>query len=406
MAKVDPLAAERLVLEYIKKVNPALGAKTISIQQSKLSLNSVNGFVVTQNRTYFFKFHSEAGEEQSLADSEYYNANLLAELGLPMVKPVYVNREPGSQFVLYEKIEAPTAFELCEKGEVEKFLKAERVLCRKIIRAYLKSLARVGADENARSSLNQLFFSRLVASKPSISRLEAYYLGANVTLPDGAKIPFKNLMKMHWTVNGTQYGETLGEIIANSKALLDPRKEKLVPTVVGHGDDHNGNKFFVNGKFILFDPAFAGRQPALLSFVKATVHNTFLHPDWLYDPKKLEGKLEMSVSADGKNINITHNWELNRVAPTRLRILELYATEVWIPLLSEMKRRGWLPSYWKEYLRAAFFCCPFLVKNLIDPKVYMPRQSLLALAKCVELGSPGEAQTNVEWFLTRIEKNI
>jgi HAD superfamily hydrolase (TIGR01509 family) len=403
-AKKDVEAAEQLTLEYVQDINPMLGAESVKIQQSNVSLNSVNGFVVAGDKEYFFKFHSEENEE--MLGSEYYNARLLADLGLPVVAPIFVNQEPGLQFVLYEKIVAPTAFELYEKeGRIEMLLEAETELCRKISDAYSKTLALTSADDVAKSSLNQLFFNRLVSA--SAPRLRSYYLDKNVMLPDGSTIPFEKLAKMRWVINGVQYEETLAQIIAEAKTLLDPRKEGKTATVVGHGDDHNGNKFFISGAFVLFDPAFAGVQPALLSFVKATVHNTLLHPYWLYDSKRLEGQLQLEVTLERDEIIVTHNWDIKKRAPFRLDILNLYADEVWKPLLAELTRRGWLPADWKDCLRAAFFCCPFLVKNLIDPGAYSPAASLLALSKCVELGSRADAETIVEKFLTRIDpKNV
>ena len=126
---------------------------------------------------------------------------------------------------------------------------------------------------------------------------------------------------------------------------------------------------------------------ALLSYIKATAHNVFVHPNWLYDPKKLEGKLKLNVSIEDGVVVVDHNWD---ITPIREQILGIYSSEIWKPLLGALKARGWLPSYWREYVRAALFCCPFLVLNLIDGKRYTPEQSILALSKCVELGSKGD----------------
>ncbi|KKW11068.1 MAG: hypothetical protein UY50_C0021G0002 [Parcubacteria group bacterium GW2011_GWA2_49_9] len=418
-AKTDRTHAERLTLAYVQDINPKLGAKTVTILESKLSLNSVIGRITTNNRTYFFKFHAEENETETLNNTEYYNAQLLSDLGLPMILPIFKNSEPGSQFVLYDYITAPTAFDKYEEQELRYFetgtydtkqvralLSAESKLCRKIQDAYQSSLELTKSVTVARASLNQLFFTRLAGTGNNPPRLELYYLNQTVTLPDRTSVPFNELMKMYWVINGIRYEETLDDLIEKAKDLLDPRKEALVPTVIGHGDDHNGNKFFVGDEFLSFDPAFAGRQQALLSFVKSTVHNTLLHPFWRYDPNRLEGKLEISVAVSGNEIRVSHNWETEKLSPLRIEILNLYAKEVWVPLIQELTQKGWLPSYWKEYLRAAFFCCPFLVKNLIDPKVYTPPQSLLALAKCVEIGSKSLKETAVEKFLASIEKRL
>ena len=79
-------------------------------QDSVLSLNSVNGRIESGKKKYFFKFHAEEGDVDTLKNSEYYNAELLAKNGWPMVMPVFTSTKPGMQFVVYDYINAPTAF--------------------------------------------------------------------------------------------------------------------------------------------------------------------------------------------------------------------------------------------------------------------------------------------------------
>lgn len=414
-AKTDRPKAEGLVLLLINKIAPQLEVTAATINESKLSLNSINGYITSAKRKYFFKFHAEENETEGLKNSEYYNAKLLAESGWPVVQPIFTSNEPGSQFVIYEYINAPTAFDAYEEQElrflnggsyedaqVRRLLDAERSLGKKIRNGFLNSLEQSGAVEVEKASLYQLFYKRLVGTKENPARLELYYLNKTSQLPNGSVLAFNELMKLRWNINGVDYGETLGDIIGKAKDLLNPVKETNAATVIGHGDDHNGNRFIINGEYVFFDPAFAGRQPALLSFIKATAHNTFLHPFWLYEPKRLEGRLRLEANIKDGVIYVKHNWQLEELSPLRLKILEIYKTEVWRPLLQELANRKWLPPYWKEYMRAALFCCPFLVLNLIDPKKYSAEQSILALSKCVELGSKSKQENVVEQFLTDI----
>ena len=184
-------------------------------------------------------------------------------------------------------------------------------------------------------------------------------------------------------INGRAYPITLNQIIAQAKRLLDPGHYPTQPTVIGHGDDHNGNKFYIGGRFKFFDPAFSGRQPALLSFVKATAHNSFAHPDWLYTPELLtEHGLNLKWKIVDDQVIVNHNWDMTT---DRKRELALQEELIWKPLIADLRNRGWLPADWQEYVRAALFCCPFLVYNLLDPKRYTETTSLLALSKCVEL---------------------
>ena len=415
IAKSDRARAEELALALIQSVAPQLGALSVKINESKLSLNSVNGYIMSGTKKYFFKFHAEENETESLEKTEYYNAKILAEFGWPAVQPVFTSHKPGLQFVIYEYIDAPTAFDAYEEQELRRLkggsyddtrvlqlLDAERSLCEKIRNGFLNSLEQTEESEVEKASLNQLFFKRLVGTSENPPRLEMYYLDKMLKLPDGDSLPFNELLKMRWVINGINYDETLAEIIAKAKELLNPAKEKGAATVIGHGDDHNGNRFIINGDYVFFDMAVAGRQPALLSFIKATAHNIFLHPFWLYEPKKLEGRLQLQMNIRDNVISVQHNWSLPELSPLRLKILKLYEIEVWRPLLQELAKRGWLPPYWKEYIRAGLFCCPFLVLNLIDKNKYSPAQSVLALAKCVELGSRSKQENLAEQFLTNI----
>lgn len=414
-AKTDRSKAEGLVLSLINKIAPQLGATSATINESKLSLNSVNGYITTATKKYFFKFHAEENETEGLKDSEYYSAKLLAESGWPVVQPVFTSNEPGSQFVIYEYINALTAFDAYEEQElrllgggsyddaqVGRLLDAERSLGKKISNGFLNSLKQSDVAEIEKASLYQLFYKRLVGTRENPPRLELYYLNKTLQLPNGSALAFNELVNLRWNINGVDYEETFGDIIGKAKDLLNPVKETSAATVIGHGDDHNGNRFIINGEYVFFDLAFAGRQPALLSFIKATAHNTFLHPFWLYEPKRLEGPLRLEANIKDGVIYVKHNWQLEELSPLRLKILKIYKTEVWRPLLQELANRKWLPPYWKEYIRAALFCCPFLVLNLIDPKKYSAEQSILALSKCIELGSKSKQKNSVEQFLTDI----
>ena len=354
-----------------------------------------------------------------MQNSEYYNAKILADAGWPVIQPIFMSTTPGSQFVVYDHIDAPTAFSAYEEQEdrllaggaydkavVDKLLQSERTLGKKIREAYLGSLELSECANIEMASLFQIFYRRLVATGEP-TRLQNYYIGKDVQLPNGKSIPFNELSKKKWTINGVRYQQTLEEIIAKAKDLLDPSKEERVATVIGHGDDHNGNRFIISNEYVLFDPAFAGRQPALLSYIKATAHNVFVHPQWLYDPQKLEKSLKLMVSIDDEAVTVDYNWSIEKLSPLRLQILDIYKREVWKPLIQELADRKLLPPYWKDYIRAALFCCPFLVMDLIDGSKYSPAQTVLALSKCVELGSKTGEDTVVERFLKDIApKNI
>ena len=298
LAKTDPVKAGEAILKFVREQFPDLGATAVIINSSKVSLNSVNGAIETPAKKYFFKFHAEENEEKNLKGSEYYNVEVLAKAGFPIITPLYQTTKPGLQFVIYPFLEYPTAFEKFEeqdaRGRDDALMNAEREYLTTVSGILRKTLKTCDTAEIGNASLNQLFYNRLVSTDGAPPRLDLYYNGTLGALAD-----------MKWVINGVEYKQSLNEIIAAAKDLLNPRKEKQVAGVIGHGDDHNGNKWFIDGTFVLFDPAFAGIQPALLSFVKATFHNTLAHPFWLYEPKQLQGKLK--ISSEIKNTTITSN---------------------------------------------------------------------------------------------------
>lgn len=410
LAKKNKAKAEEAILAFTQKTFPTLNIAQIRINQSAVSLNSVNGFLTAQNgKEYFFKFHAEEGEEQTMAD-EYYQSHVLEKAGLPILKPIDKSVEPGSQFLIYDKVNAPTAFDefasLEENPDPQKeakLLAAEARILKAQSQLFLNTLELSPREEVAKASLNQLFHTRLAGKKGAPPRLDLYYTGQKVILPNGEIINFNDLAQKRWIINGIEYSQNLAQIINEAKDLLDPEKEAKTPTVIGHGDDHNGNKFFIAGAFLFFDPAFAGRQPALLSFIKATAHNTFLHPFWLYESAKLAQKgLELDFSLTDDTIEIKHNWDMAKQSPIRQKMLDLQTAKIWQPLIAKMRGQNILPAYYQEYIRKALFCCPFLVYNLIDSQKYSPVASLLALSKCVELGSKGDRENYVDRFLEKL----
>jgi len=413
LAKENPKKAAEELLVFIKENFPEIEAQSVSINDSKVSLNSVNGFIQMKRKEYFFKFHAEEGEEVSLKESEYYNARVLKNAGYPMVEALFMKTEPGSQFVIYPKIEASTVFEELEKleknyvntGNYNKKNKKELLESEKDVlelqgKVYLASLAVSDAKTLKNSSIFQLFTHRLNGVKGHTSRVDLFYSDKDFELPGGEKINSEDFKKLKWTINGVSYSENIEGIIKSAKQILKPKGEKI-PVVLGHGDDHNGNKFYIGGKFLFFDPAFAGQHPALLSFIKATAHNTFLHPFWLYDSNQVND-IDLKYSISENEISIEHNLGFPESSPIRSEILDMQIEYVWRPLIIKLRMEKLLPENYKEYIRKALFCCPFLVYNLADYSKFSHVSSFLALSKCVELGSEGDKKNYVDDFLDKI----
>lgn len=188
---------------------------------------------------------------------------------------------------------------------------------------------------------------------------------------------------MKWIVNGVEFKETLGSLVEQAIEVLDPSKSET-PSIVGHGDAHNGNVFVDrdNSALIYFDPAFAGRHSPFLDLTKPLFHNVFA--TWMYFPHEVAKTLSIGLEIKDDTIIVNHNF-----APTEVKLALLHSKiqRVLAPLIKELKSREWLNPHWKQYLKLALFCCPFLTMNLSDTQKFPPEITLLGLALAVEMGS-------------------
>jgi hypothetical protein len=399
-AKQTPEAAERELLPILREVFPELGVAKLAINTgSEVSLNSINGILTTKdNRRLFFKFHAEEGETQSLVGGEYYRAELLADLGWNVIKPIAVSTKPGRQCLVYEERRDPTAYDVFgeqddfflrtgkyDDGTVKSLLAAEEEYLKKATEIMIRTLE-PAAPETAKAPLFQLFSHRLIGAGGAVPRVDLFYTGKQVTLPDGKQIAFEDIALRKWVVNGREMPETLAAILALAKKYLAVEELIKGPAVISHGDDHNGNKFFSGGEFIAFDPAFAGRHPALLAPIKGTMHNGPLHPFWYYKPARVQGLFKVSCSIGAERLEVTHNADKILASPLREQIVRLHIDYAWRPLLQELQRRELLHDNWRMIVKCAAFCCPFLAVNMIDAgrlPAY-PQLSVFNLLKCVE----------------------
>lgn len=398
-AKADPATAEQALAPLLASFFPSLQITGCRINSgSKVSLNSVNGFVSTADgASYFFKFHAEEGEEKSLEASEYYRADALAKAGWPIITPVMASTQAGQQCVIYEKLDAPTAYDLFGKADAHylatrhddeelcrTLLKAEEDYLRTTTAVMLESLAPASPD-NEKAALHQLFSHRVHGVKGTTPRLDLFYTGKPVRLPDGATMPFEALAALSWVINGEAQEHSLASIIALIKKELRASATAVQPSVLCHGDDHNGNKFLMGGRFVAFDPAFAGRVPVLLAPIKALLHNACLHPFWYYEPERVHPALNVTYAVKGETLHVTHNAGDVLASPLRDKVFALHRAHVWQPLMAELGRRGGVKDA-PRFISAAAFACPFLALNMIDAaRAPQAQLSLFNLAQCVAL---------------------
>jgi hypothetical protein len=180
--------------------------------------------------------------------------------------------------------------------------------------------------------------------------------------------------------------------LTRGRTLLEPRRLAKFGAVTAHGDSHNANVWWEENtspgrRLVLFDPAFAGAHiSALLAEVKATFHNIFAHPLWLYDAKRASERFQVAVTYRGSLIDIETDWQISTL---REALLDIKSRSLWRPLLSLMREREFLDADWRATLRCALFCCPSLVMDLCAGGAggHTPISSTIGLATAVSMGS-------------------
>ncbi len=407
--------AEKVVAALIAE-NFDLALVRVAINADWSSLNSLNGVVdVADGRRFFFKFHQEEGESETV--EEYYRAELLESAGYPVDVPAMMSRRPGHQVLLYayrkDRQLADACLEIERRGRQgdTDLIVLQRALDTLTGDIYLRTLHESRLEWCKTEPIHQLFHHRLVTPPNDTSlggRVERFYAGKPVIL-SGVTVLWKDFARLRWRINGIEYRHCLGELFQEGLARLRPANLASSGAVVAHGDAHNANVWIEQGakaaRLVLFDPAFAGRHvPALLADVKATFHNIFAHPFWLYHPAEADTRFESDLVIRNGWIELQHDWALS---PLRAEFLELKRDLIWRPLLAELYRLHLLPDDWRRIVRCALFCCPTLVMNLSAGAAHgaTPGRSpaLSALSFAISVMSGSEPATGDDAFVALLD---
>ncbi|RQW63314.1 hypothetical protein [Vibrio viridaestus] len=412
----EPLAAQAHVLsksgdwdgaqkKLIALIGEITGASvtTLTINRDQYSLNSLNGLVsVSDGSDYFFKYHHEEGEEQSI--EEYYRAELLKRYGFPVDVPVFACKEPGRQILLYRQRDDKRLADVCRKVEseaayqtIDPIVNAQIELDKLTLTKTLESYKPVTENEVESEAIHQLFYRRLVDGQHPDGlggRVNKFYVGKIFQLGD-TTLDWENFSQAKWCINGVNYPYSIEELFTQSANTLKPSHLADHGAVTAHGDAHNANVWYENGdvpKLSMFDPAFAGEHiPALLAEVKATFHNIFAHPYWLYEPNLVEKNYHVSVQFHTENntIYVKHDWTLTQL---RQAFLDSKIRNYWQPLIRHLDDCKALPSNWQEIIRLGLFCCPTLVMDLRADGLsnHTPYSSPLGFAVAVSLANPSQ----------------
>ncbi|MBI5669896.1 MAG: phosphotransferase [Chloroflexi bacterium] len=390
--------AEALLLNFVREIY-APDVAAVELRPLAVSLNSFNGFMtLADGKRLFFKTHTEP----DTVIHEYYNAAALAQAGYLVIRPIFSSTEAGKQFLVYDVIESPSVFDVAwavETGQSDALpalTAAQNVADDHLLAIYRQTLEMQPGAQAAQAPIHQLFYHRLMGG-----RLARFYApDVAITLP-GTSCTMREVRQARWEINGQVYADTLDDIIERSIHRLNPAQSG--PSVVGHGDAHNGNVFFrADGSLLYFDPAFAGRHHPLLDLTKPLFHNVFAM--WLYFPLEKYRQTKIALSPDGDLWRIEYDYAL---PPVREMFLRSKIERVLIPTLQELKDRAWLRDDWRTYLKSALFCCPFLTMNLTDSQKFPPEISLLGLAMAVEMGAESQGKrSRIDAVLDEVERQI
>jgi len=396
-------------------------AAGVTVASDRYSLNSLNGLLSTATgEEFFFKFHHEEGEEAT--SDEYYQAELLREAGFPVDSPVHASKAVGRQILLYRVRRDRRFADVCRDLDFENAgpgfraaVAAQETLDVDIGANYLKTLHASTPTDSAWEPIHQLFHARLIdRERPGElgGRARRFFFDGPFDLA-GRTLDAASLRAARWTVNGVAYRDSIQTLLARSLTLLAPARLAASGAVVAHGDAHNANLWYEEHpgstlRLVMFDPAFAGRHvPALLAEAKATMHNIFAHPLWLYDAGATAERFHASVELSLGRVVVETDWALS---PLRKAFLASKAERVWRPLLAALRDRHMLPADWRKTLRAALFCCPSLVMELRagGSGGHNPVSSAIGLGVAVALGSEPETPAGdaVSAFLDAIDPQV
>ncbi|MBK8026038.1 MAG: hypothetical protein IPK19_32800 [Chloroflexi bacterium] len=375
----DKRAAERLLVPFIRETF-TLDVEDVTLRPSAVSLNSFNGYArLRDGDQVFFKTHIEA---DNVID-EYYNAELLAHAGYPVLRPLYSSQQSGKQFLIYPMVTCPSVFDVAWEIETgqrafdPQLITAQQNTDVTLYEIYRRTLQEQPAASARIAPVHQLFYHRLTGG-----RLDRFYGPGSAISWQDERIPVEEVWKARWIINGTQYDAALAELIAGAIEMLNPTQAGAA--VVGHGDAHNGNLFYCEDSSHLtyFDPAFAGTHEPLLDLTKPLFHNVFAM--WMYYPTIIDERLHLTLRRDGNVWIVDHDYVIH---PIRHAFLESKVTRVLGPILREMSSRELLRPDWRSYLKSALLCCPLLTMNLADSNRFPPQIALLGLAMAVQMGA-------------------
>lgn len=383
----EKATAEALLLAFVRETFPQLNVSRLELRPQATSLNSFNGFLtLADDSRLFFKTHVE----QDNVISEYYNAEMLAAAGYPVIQPLYSSTNSGQQILIYPVINSPPVFDVARRiersdaydsEEAQRLTEMQHRSDDALLSCYFNTLEHTPADNAQAAPIHQLFWHRITGG-----RFQRFYgEGTRFTLPHG-EFSSDTVLDVQWTINGSSYDVTLRQLVDHAETLLHPHRDEF--TVIGHGDAHNGNVFMTESGLVYFDPAFAGRHSPLFDLVKPIFHNVFAM--WMYFPQEERDVLGIEVESRSETgWSVDYDYAKNNI---REMFFASKVERVLRPIVEELRRRDMLEDGWKTRFKLALMCCPLLTMNLTQ---FPPEIALLGLCFAVEMGAESRGRRSV-----------
>ena len=402
VARADVPRAEEMLSAFLRSLF-GIEVRDLRVNLDQYSLNSLNGFFESGEGPRFFKFHQEEGEEEMRG--EYYRADILLRAGLPVDQPILASTLPGEQILVYRRRDDPRFSDVLraldldpDPAGIARATAAEAELDDRLLAVAKETFHPITPEQSRAEPIHRLLRERLVDPATGAypgGRLASFYKDKAFSLP-GLTIGWTELASARIRLNGLTYRRRIGELFDMAHARLAPERLADAGGVTAHGDAHNANVWYERGEdadhLAFFDPAFAGADvPSLLAEIKATFHNVFAHPLWLYDSGEIPERYRVAARFEDGVLDIETDWA---PGPVREALLDVKARHFWKPWLRELADRDALPADWEEVMRLALFLCPTLVMTLRagpDAGRHNPHSSAIGLMMAVMTGSRPEA---------------
>ncbi len=366
-------SAQRIIFftEYMRRALPGMEVLSLLPIATTASLNSISALADVvlngQRLPIFGKIHIESETKVINAvgvEEEYQKAQLLVEAGWPVVKPIAISQEKDYPLLLYPRMDEPTLFDELEQSHVsgvsiltDRQMQDLLSYNENIGQKELGQLKKGTANKARNAPVQTLFLKRIERN----GRIDQWYSDDTAFQLPGLTTPmtWRELLSCTWKINNSIYKTTLQNIIDEARKVLGFTDEEQAFLTLTHGDDHAGNVRLTNPP-VVFDPAFAGWNPATLD-VKALAHTGFLPLAGMYYlPKGLtctyqknRNQLEVEVNIVDLPMYKTHEALAKQIIDTRT-----------LPLLQKIKNRGGDIEKESQRIKSGLSSCALLTVNI------------------------------------------